>query len=205
MARQRRFLHPGRDTGPFAGTAVILWHGAGGDVDHTHIKALASALPEQGASVVRARFPYRVAQKKAPDRMPKLMDAAREMIVSVRETLAPDRLILGGRSMGGRVASMLAAEGDAVDGLIFLSYPLHPAGKEDRLRDEHLPRIDAPMLFLQGDRDALCKLNLLEPVLERLGDHPTLVVFPGGDHSMRKVSDEQIVEPVVDWLERTAG
>ena len=85
--------------------------------------------------------------------------------------------------MGGRMSSLLAAEGEAFDGLCFLGYPLHPPGKPEKLRTEHFPELKLPMLFLQGTRDALCDLELLRPALEGLGQSPTLHVVEEGDHS----------------------
>lgn len=199
MTKREYFVHEA-GAGPLEGTLVVLWHGAGGDVDQAHIVSLAKALPALGATVVRARFPYRVAGKRAPDRMPKLLDAAKATLERVRADIDADKLILGGRSMGGRMTTMLAAEGYAVDGLILLSYPLHPAGKKDKLRDEHLPKVEAPMLFVQGDRDALCDLALLHPVLARLGERATLEVFERGDHGFAKVPTEAVDEVVVRWL-----
>ena len=107
--------------------------------------------------------------------------------------------------MGGRVASMLAAGGFEADGLVFLSYPLHPAGKKDRLRDAHLPDIECPMLFVQGDRDSLCDLDLLHPVLDRLGKRATLSLFEGADHDFRRVDAEAVTETVLGWTRVVLG
>jgi len=123
--------------------------------------------------------------------------------------LAPGRLFLGGKSMGGRVASHLAAAGAECEGLLFLGYPLHPAGKPERLRDGHLADIECPMLFVEGTRDPLCRLELLQPVLARLGNRARLHLIEGGDHSFRlpkrlgrserEVWDE-ILEAAIDWM-----
>lgn len=191
----------GLERGPLAGALVILWHGAGGDVDERTLLQVAHAFVEKGAYSARARFPYRLAGRRAPDRMPVLVESAKETIAEIRGALGggPEKLILGGRSMGGRVASMLAAEGQVAHGLLFLSYPLHPAGQPSKLRDAHLPAIPCPMLFVQGDRDALCDPVLLEPVLARIGARATLAMFPGADHSMRKVPAEEIARVAVEW------
>jgi predicted alpha/beta-hydrolase family hydrolase len=118
-------------------------------------------------------------------------------------------LIIGGKSMGGRMASHLAAAGAAVDGLVFLGYPLHPAGRPDRLRDAHLPRIRVPMLFLTGTRDALCELALLRRVLAPLPS-ARLQVIDDADHSfaVRRSSGRgsdavlgELVDAIDDWLE----
>lgn len=186
---------------------VILWHGAGGDVDQAHIVGLAKSLPELGATVARARFPYRAAGKKAPDRMPKLIESAKSTIEKVTKKLdrPPKRLVLGGRSMGGRMTTMLAAEGYDVDGLLLLSYPLHPAGNKEKLRDAHLPSVRAPMLYLQGSKDALCDLALLRPVLKKLKKRATLEVFEGADHSARKIPVDTMNEIVAEWLTSRAS
>jgi len=127
--------------------------------------------------------------------------------------LRADRLVIGGKSMGGRMASHLAAAGERVQGLLFLGYPLHPAGKPDQLRAAHLSRISAPMLFLTGTRDALCRLDLLQSVLGGI-PNATLYVIEDGDHSfaVRKRSGrdaaavrQEIAQASVDWLNRTVG
>lgn len=202
MAKKAYFVHGGGE-GPLAGARVVLWHGAGGDVDQSHIRSLAKTLPARGATVVRARFPYRVAGKRAPDRMPKLIESARALLTELDEELgAPQKLFLGGRSMGGRMTTMLAAEGFAVDGLILLSYPLHPAGNREKLRDAHLSSVEARMLFVQGDKDALCDLELLRPILAKLPKgRATLEVFDGADHGFRRVPEADVDAAVVRWLE----
>jgi uncharacterized protein len=207
MEKKRFFVHEPASAGTLRDVLLILWHGAGGDVDERSILEVCRDAAEHGAIAARAHFPYRLAGRKAPDRMPVLIESAKSAIAEIRAATSAHtkKLVLGGRSMGGRVASMLAAGGHAVDGLVFLSYPLHPAGKKDQLRDAHLPDIASPMLFVQGDRDDLCDLTLLEPVLARLGERAELALFPGNDHSMRKVAQGKIAEAVRGWLERRVG
>jgi predicted alpha/beta-hydrolase family hydrolase len=191
--------------GAFEGLLFVLWHGAGGDVEERSLVALARALRAEGAHVARARFAYRRAGRRFPDRMPALLEDARQTIALIEAELPrpPRARILGGRSMGGRVASMLAAEGDRVDGLVFLGYPLHPEGKPEQLRDEHLYRLAVPMLFIQGDRDALAELSRLRPVLDRLGARATLALFEGADHSLKKAPLDALVDRTRAWaLER---
>jgi hypothetical protein len=115
--------------------------------------------------------------------MPQLKKTFEAVVARVREELRADVLIIGGRSMGGRAASMLAAEGFACDGLLLLAYPLHPAGKPEQLRDAHLPKIDVPVLCLNGTRDALCRRDLMEAVLERVASSWTMHWLDGADHS----------------------
>jgi len=195
---------PARADGPLSHVLLVLWHGAGGDVTERSMVAFAAAAANDGALVVRARFPYRVAGKRAPDRMPLLLASARESIdaAAALPNAAGRKLALGGRSMGGRVASLLVSDGLPADGLVFLSYPLHPAGKPDKLRDAHLPAIRCPMLFVQGDRDTLCDLALLRPVLKKLGKRAELSVFAGADHGMRKAPADEIARVATTFLAR---
>jgi predicted alpha/beta-hydrolase family hydrolase len=204
-----------------SGVGVVLGHGAGNDMTAALLASVAEGLAARGRAVLRFNFSYTERKRKAPDPMPKLerafvaaIDAAR-----ARPSLFA-RLVLGGKSMGGRVASHLAADGHDAAGLVFLGYPLHTADPAKGLRDAHLPRIEAPMLFVQGSRDRLCDLARLRPVLERLesarraaGKPPsaTLYVVEGGDHSLdvpkssgRTRADVQAeVVGVIDaWLER---
>lgn len=191
--------------GPLNGLAVCLWHGAGGDINQVHLQHLADTLPQLGATVVLARFSYRVNGKRAPDRMPKLLLAMRETLAACEPHTRGKKLVLGGRSMGGRAASMLLADQapPRVDGLLFLSYPLHSAKKPDVLRDAHLYPLSTPMLFVQGERDALCRREALDPVIKKLGDRATLSVTPG-DHSMKKLGGEALDGIVHPWLQRLA-
>ena len=193
---------PARADGSLSNVLLVLWHGAGGDVGERSLVAVSAAAAADGALVVRARFPYRVAGKRAPDRMPLLLASARESIdaAAALPNAGGRKLVLGGRSMGGRVASLLVSEGLHADGLVFLSYPLHPAGKPDKLRDAHLPAIRCPMLFVQGDRDTLCDLELLRPVLKKLGRRAQLSVFPGADHGMRKAPADEIARVATEFV-----
>jgi hypothetical protein len=138
-----------------------------------------------------------------------LLELVYRAAIETMRARKPKRLFVGGKSMGGRVASMLAAKGAACDGLVFLGYPLHPAGKPEKLREAHLPEIKAPMLFLEGTRDALCDLALLRPVLTRLGDRAAMHVVDGGDHSFdllksagrtRESVHAEIITAVHAWI-----
>jgi hypothetical protein len=137
---------------------------------------------------VKFNFPYKEKGGKLPDRPHLLMDTWRSVADSVANDseLAPRRQFHAGKSLGGRIASLLAAEGAAPAGLIFLGYPLHPPGKPDKLRIAHLGRIGCPMLFIQGTRDALCDLDILTRVLADLGDEKNVLYrVEGADHSFR--------------------
>lgn len=163
---------------------LVLGHGAGGDHRAILLAELARRLPARGIAVARFDFPYRAAGKKLPDPMPRL-EAAYEAVVGAVRHRAPDvPLLAGGKSMGGRVATHLAARLVPIDGLVLLGYPLHPAGRKEKLRDAHLPSVQVPMLFVQGTRDDLCDLELLAPVLARCGGRARLHVVADGDHSL---------------------
>ncbi len=158
-----------RFQGPKAGAdrAVLLAHGAGTDLDAPPLRVVAAALASAGVPSLRFNFPYRDADRKAPDRAPVLMARVRDAAdrLSARTGLPPDRLVLGGRSMGGRMCSMVVgaqSDDDRPDegprpalGLLLLGYPLHPAGRPEKVRDEHFPRLRVPCLFVSGTRDAL--------------------------------------------------
>lgn len=166
-----------------SGLAVVLGHGAGNDMNAPLVVDVAGRLAARGHTVLRFNFVYKELGRKAPDRQP-LLEKAYEAAIERMLEDRPERLVIGGKSMGGRIASLLAARGVRADGLLFLGYPLHPAGKRSPLRDAHLPAIPAPLLFLQGTRDPLCDLTLLRPVLKRLGERASLHVIEGGDHSL---------------------
>ncbi len=189
--------------------ALVLTHGAGGDIDETTLEAICAGAVASGIDAVRMRFPYRVSKRKAPDSAPKLEAAYRAVVRWTKTELKADRVVVGGRSMGGRISSLLAVTGEPVDGLMFLAYPLHPAGKEDKLRDTHLYVLQRPMLFVQGDRDPLCRMRLMNPVIHRLGPRATLHVVKGGDHSFKvlkrsgRTTQEaraEVVTTALTWL-----
>jgi predicted alpha/beta-hydrolase family hydrolase len=161
--------------------------------------ALAQALGGAGFEVVRFNFPYRERGSKLPDPMPVLKDSIAAIAARVR---GEKKLIIGGRSMGGRAASMLAADGFPCDGLLLLAYPLHPAGKPEKLRDVHLARIRVPVLCFNGTRDALCRRDLMEKVLERLSWE--MHWLEGATHSFRKKDLEEVAQVSRAWLSRLA-
>lgn len=199
--------------GPRSGAAVVLAHGAGGDIDEPTLLGVHEAAVALGMGAVRFRFPYRDSGRRAPD-PPHVLEAAfRDVVRWVRssEGLSSRQLVCGGRSLGGRIASLLVVGGEPVDGLLFLSYPLHPAGQPEKLRDAHLYVIQRPMLFVQGDRDALAVLDRLQPVVTRLGERATLHLVADGDHSLRvrrrsgRTTEEaraEAVEAARAWLRR---
>ncbi|MBS1723810.1 MAG: alpha/beta fold hydrolase [Armatimonadetes bacterium] len=166
-------------------TVVVLAPGAGSHANHPTLLWLSSQIREAtGASVVRFDFLYRVQGKGMPDRMPTLVDTYRSVVASVRERLKPQRLVIGGHSMGGRVASMVESEGQTADGLVLFGYPLHPPGQPEKLRDAHLPQITTPTLQINGTNDDFCTPALMQEVLTRLDPGVWRMVWiEGADHS----------------------
>jgi predicted alpha/beta-hydrolase family hydrolase len=187
----------------------VFAHGAGGRMDDAGMLKLGEALRAQGLSTVRFNFVYREKGSGRPDAMPKLMECVSAVVARVRDELRPPVLVIGGRSMGGRAASMLSAEGFACDGLLLLAYPLHPDKQPEKLRDAHLPSIQAPVLCFNGTRDALCRRDLMEATLRRVGPSWTMHWLEGADHSFHVLkssgrTDEQVVDEVAGatrgWL-----
>jgi predicted alpha/beta-hydrolase family hydrolase len=144
---------------------------------------LARVLAPLG-EVLRFNFPYRDKASARPDAMPVLKRTIQEAVERVRRDLKPKQIFIGGRSMGGRAASMLAADGFACDGLLLFAYPLHPAGQPEKLRDAHLAKIDVPVLCFNGTRDALCTRELMDAAVGRLPNW-TMCWLEGADHSFR--------------------
>jgi predicted alpha/beta-hydrolase family hydrolase len=161
----------------------IMAHGAGGHMDDRGMTALAALFRDCGLHVVRFNFPYREAGSRRPDPMPVLQASIAAVAASVAAEIDAPRPIIGGRSMGGRAASMLAAEGFACDRVLLLAYPLHPAGEPGKTRDAHLARIRVPVLCFNGTRDPLCRQDLMSAVVARLPDTFAMRWLDGADHS----------------------
>src|SRR5438132_8254582 len=150
-------------------------------MDDRAMLATAAALDARGIEVLRFNFPYRERGSRRPDSMPVLRERFEAVVAGVR---SDKKLIIGGRSMGGRVASMLAADGFACDGLLLFAYPLHPAGQPEKLRDAHLPAIRVPVLCFNGTRDKLCTRELMEAALARVTTDWQMHWIEGADHSL---------------------
>ncbi len=168
---------------PVAG--LVVAHGAGAPMDHPFLVGFTRAMNDQGIATFRFNFPYMEEGRRSPDPAEVLVAAWGAAFEVARQTFPDLALLAGGKSLGGRIASMCVADGLPAAGLVFLGYPLHPPGRPERLRDGHLYRTRVPMLFLQGTRDPFARPDLLAPVLRRLGDRATYVPIEGGDHSFR--------------------
>ena len=197
---------------------LILAHGAGAGQQNVFIVSFANALAASGVSVVTFNFLYTEQRRRIPDRAPVLEACYLAVIDAVRKHVAgaTSPLFIGGKSMGGRIATQVAAGNRQleVDGIVLLGYPLHPPGKPDQLRDKHLPLVARPMLFVQGSRDAFGTPVELEPILNTLTPRPVLHVIPGGDHSFKipgRDSDAQnevyasIQSQIVRWMGAITG
>ncbi|MGA7263987.1 MAG: alpha/beta family hydrolase [Stellaceae bacterium] len=175
------------EAGNRAGVTLILGHGAGADQTSGFMVAFANALANRGIDIVTFNFLYSEYGRRIPDPNGRLESCWRAVIDSVRGRItSDDKLAIGGKSMGGRIASQVAAGGAGdLAGLVFLGYPLHPPGRPDRLRSAHLRDVEAPMLFVQGTRDAFGTPAELQPIVSRLEPAADLFVVEGGDHSFK--------------------
>ena len=165
------------------GFVFVCAPGAGGNMSDRGMLQTANSLRSRGMGVVRFNFLYKEKGSGRPDPMPSLKNCVTAVVKRVRDELKPRTLLIGGRSMGGRAASMLAADGFECDGLLLLAYPLHPAGLPDKLRDAHLPAIRVPVLCFSGTRDALCRRDLMEAALKTVKTSWVMHWVEGADHS----------------------
>jgi uncharacterized protein len=165
---------------------LVLAHGAGGDMDSAFLTGFARGLNDAGTATLRFNFPYAERGRRSPDPEAALRGSWVAAFEHARRTAGEGLVLAGGKSMGGRIASLCVASGD-IDpaGLVFLGYPLHPPGRPERIRDAHLYEIEAPMLFVQGTKDPFARPELLERVLRRLGSRAEYHAVEGGDHSFR--------------------
>ena len=178
---------------------LLLTHGAGGGGDHRLFLAIEAAL---ALPVRRMEFPYRREGRRAPDRAPKLMASILEEVEDFTSRLGvgPEQLVLGGRSMGGRMCSMVVADGLPAAGLILLSYPLHPPGKPERLRIEHFDRIDVPTLFVNGDRDPFGTPDEVAREVAAIAGPTTVHWLEGQRHDPKPACDDEIIDVVTGFL-----
>jgi uncharacterized protein len=195
---------------------LVLGHGAGAGMRHPFLEAVAGRLAERGMATLRYQFPYMERGSRRHDRRPLLLATVRSAVAAAAAA-APDLpLLAGGKSMGGRMTSLAVSESGPgrVRGLVFLGFPLHPAGKPSLERGDHLEAVAIPMLFLQGTRDSLAEPGLVRTVCGRLGGRATLHFVEGADHSFRVLrrsggSYDQALDELADlacgWASRTVG
>jgi len=196
-----------------ARACLVLAHGAGAGMRHRFMEAVAAKLAGAGVATLRYQFPYMERRTKRPDPQPVLVHTVRAAVNAARKQFGGLKIFAGGKSMGGRMASLAAATQplEGARGLVYFGFPLHAAGKPGAERGQHLADIDLPMLFVQGSRDALADLKLLRPLCRQLGDRAELFVIDGGDHSFHllksaKRSDEEVLDEVVakvaSWIKK---
>jgi predicted alpha/beta-hydrolase family hydrolase len=195
------------------GAALILAHGAGAGQRSPWIVDFARALSSLGLDIVTFNFLYTEQGRRVPDRKPLLESCYRFVIDASRQELDGARggLVIGGKSMGGRIATQVAAADPGLDvkGLVLLGYPLHPPGRPAERRDAHLPAVGRPMLFVQGSRDSFGTPTELAPVLEDLTPRATLHAVAGGDHSLKVARDRtrqaavyaEVQRTIVEWIQ----
>ena len=198
---------------PAATACFVLAHGAGAGMDHPSMVAVAAELAARSIATLRFQFPYMERRTRRPD-PPPVCHATVRAAVAEAARLAPTlALIAGGRSFGGRMTSQAQAIEPlpGVKGLAFIGFPLHPAGKPSAERAEHLREVKIPMLFLQGTRDELAKLELLQPLIDQLGARATLKLLQDADHSFhvpartgRKDAEvrAEMLDALATWIEQ---
>jgi len=203
-------LRPARPTALY-----VLAHGAGAGMRHPFMEAIARRLAGRGIATLRYQFVYAEQGSRRPDPEPLLLATVRAAVAAGREAAGGIPVVAGGKSMGGRMTSRAAAAAplEGVQGLAFLGFPLHPAGQHGVSRAEHLARVDLPLLFLRGTRDALADLTLLAPIVERLGNRAVLRVIEHADHGFHVLkrsgrTDDQVLDElataVAEWREGLA-
>jgi predicted alpha/beta-hydrolase family hydrolase len=196
---------------PEARACYVMAHGAGAGMAHPFMAAMANGLAERGVATLRYQFPYMEQGSKRPD-TPKLAQSTVRAAVAEASRLLPElALFAGGKSFGGRMTSQAQAASplSGVRGLVFLGFPLHPAGRPSDERGKHLFAVQIPMLFMQGTRDQLADLQLLQALVGQLGVRATLKLFQDADHSFhvpartgRKDSEimAEMSDALADWL-----
>ena len=197
---------------PNATSLLVLAHGAGAGMNHAFMTAIANQLADDNVATFRYQFPYMEHRRGVPDKQP-ILTAIVAAAVRTAAQLAPHLpLFAGGKSMGGRMTSLAASEQklEAVRGLIFLGFPLHPPERPSIKRAQHLSLVKQPMLFLQGTRDDLADLTLLRPICEGLGPRTTLHIIEGADHSFHVLkrsgkTDSQVLAELSSTVKTWTG
>ena len=194
---------------PAARACLVLAHGAGAGMTHRAMAAIASGLAERGIATLRYQFPYMERGQKRPDPPPVAHAAVRAAVAEAGRRASGLALFAGGKSFGGRMTSQAQALAPlaAVRGLVFFAFPLHPAGKPSDERAEHLSAVTLPMLFLSGTADALAQLDLLKPVVARLGPRAMLKLVADADHVFHvpAKTGRKDAEVLAEFLDAAAG
>ena len=184
---------------------LVLGHGAGAGMRHRFLEELVARLTDRSIATLRYQFPYMEQGRKRPDHQSRLLPTVRAAVAAAAERAGELPLFAGGKSMGGRMTSLAASQEPlaGVRGLVFVGFPLHAPGRDTSERADHLDAIEIPMLFLQGTRDRLARLDLLEPVCDRLGERATLHIVDGGDHSFHVLkrsgrTDDEALDELAD-------
>jgi predicted alpha/beta-hydrolase family hydrolase len=194
-------------------TVLILAHGAGGNMNDGSMSKTAKCLNARGLNVVRFNFLYKEKKSGRPDPMPKLESCFAAVVDHTRSAIDPKKVVIGGRSMGGRAASMMAAERFECDALLLYAYPLHPPGHPEKLRDAHLPSIEVPVLCFSGTRDPFMTPSLMENAIKARKNW-TMRWVEGADHSFHVLkssgrNDQQVLDEMSDisagWISRLTG
>jgi hypothetical protein len=193
-------------------SAILLAHGAGYHMEAPWMETVAVGLVARGFPVLRFNYPYKERSRQCgralpPDRAPVLEEAHATALAALAQRAGGRRVLLAGKSMGGRIATHLAAKGERCAGLVLFGYPLHPPRQPQKTRSEHFPAIAQPALFLQGTRDEFAELELLRGALARYGGRATLEVVEGADHGFHVsrssgYTDAQVRELLLDRVER---
>jgi predicted alpha/beta-hydrolase family hydrolase len=194
---------------------LVFAHGAGAGMQHKFMEDVAQKLARRSIATLRYQFPYMEKGSKRPDSETLLTETVRAAVSASKKHAGDLQLFAGGKSMGGRMTSLAAARDplDSVRGLVFFGFPLHAPGRASADRGEHLTRVAAPMLFLQGSRDSLADLKFLKPLCSRLGKRAEVFVIEGGDHSFHMLkssgrSDDEVLEQVAEktaaWISRVS-
>lgn len=185
----------------------VLAHGAGAGMRHAFMTAIAERLAARGVATLRYQFPYVERGERRIDPEPLLLATVRAAVAMGREEARGIPLIAGGKSMGGRMTSRAAAAEplEGVQGIAFVGFPLHPDKQPGTSRADHLAKVDLPLLFLQGTRDTLAELPLLEPIVKQLGARATLHIVEGADHMFHVLkksgrNDEQVLDELADTI-----
>jgi uncharacterized protein len=192
---------------------LVFAHGAGAPMDHPFMNKSADSLSEEDIGSMRYNFPYTENKSKRINPAPVLMETVRSAVNAVKESAPGIPVFAGGKSMGGRMTSQAAAKSslNEVKGLIFFGFPLHAPGRESTERGEHLMDVKIPMLFLQGTRDKLASLDLLKPIILKVGEKAELYVIEGADHSFHMLkssgkTDEQVIKEtarkISSWVDK---